>query len=433
MSKHKQPSAPPAAPTAYEGRGQSRDGVAAVQPEAPGSVAPSDGHGRMPPAAPTRGLTTFVVAVCLYWLGLYLYVPLLSPQAQTLGAGVAGVGLVLASYGFVQFLLRVPTGVWSDRVGRRWPFVFAGLLACAVAAAGMGLARSPVWLGVFRGVSGLGACAWVAITLLFAEFFPPSRTAWAFGLVGFLATGAQLVGTFVGGLLAQWRGMVAPFIGAALLALIGAAVMAAVPEPAPPPASTVRLRERLGAGARPAVLTAALLAIGSHYLLFVTTYGFTPLWAVNRFHAGGAALGLLALCAGVPSAGSALLSGRLHTMWPPRRIAATGFALAAAATACLPAAPSLPALDGLAAMTGLGLGLLGPTLMTAALHGCPSDRRGSAMGFYQSIYSIGMFGGPALAGAIGSAAGTWGLFGTTAVLGGLAAAAAWRLLPAQTV
>jgi MFS family permease len=378
-----------------------------------------------------RGLAACIAAICLYWLSLYLYVPVLAPRAHRLGAGVAAVGLVLASYGFVQFLLRIPTGVWSDRLGRRRPFMLAALVACGVAAAGMGLAHGPWSLGLFRGVAGLGACGWVAITLLFAEWFPAERAPWAFGLVGFLATGSQLVGSFLGGLTAQWGGYAAPFFGAALLAAVGVLVLLPVREPraevlAPAPG----LRQRLAVGRNRAVLTASGLSIGSHYVLFATTYGFTPLLAVDRFHAGGTALGILSLCAGIPSAGASLLSGRLAGHWSPRRLVATGFALAAAGAGLLVAAPSLAVLDVFAALGGGGVGLLGPSLMTAAVHGFSAQLRGSAMGFYQSIYSVGMFGGPALAGWIGSRLGMGGLFGTTAVLALAAALLAWWLLPA---
>lgn len=388
-----------------------------------------------------RGVGLAVAAICLYWLSLYLYVPILAPRAHRLGAGVAGVGLVLAAYGFVQFLLRIPTGIWSDQVGRRRPFMLAALAASGLAAVGMGVAHAPLALGLFRGMSGLGACGWVAITLFFAEFFPAERAPWAFGIVGFLATGSQLVASLAGGLLAQAAGLVAPFVAAGLVACVGVLLILPVQEPVLPAAEAsgsghgerwgTRLRARLAVGRQRDLLTASGLSIASHYVIFVTTFGFSPLLAASRFGAGGAALGVLAVCAGAPSAAGSLLSGRLAGRWAPRCIVATGFVLAAAGTALVVLAPSLRVLDAVSALNGLGLGLLGPSLMASAMHGFSAGQRGTAMGFYQSIYAVGMFGGPALAGWIGSRLGMAGLFETTAVVAVAGMALAWRLLPAR--
>ena len=382
-----------------------------------------------PPRALARGLGFCVAAICLYWLSLYLFVPVLAPRAHALGAGVGAVGLVLGAYGLVQFLLRIPLGVWSDRLGRREPFLTAALLVCGVAAVGMALAHTPWQLGVFRGVSGLGACGWVAITLLFTEFFPEQRTGHALGVVGFLATASQLVGTFIGGLVAQFFGFRAPFFGAAGLAAAGLlfalAVRGAGRRSSVPP---VPLRLRLAAGRDRGVLTASVLSIVSHYLTFVTVFGFSPLLAVTRFHAGGVALGLLSVSAGIPSALASLASGPLAARWGRRRVSVLGFAVAAAGTAALPLAPHLVALDAASAAVGLGVGLLGPTLMTTAVRNFSPERRGAAMGFYQSLYAIGMFGGPALAGIVGTRLGMEGLFLTTAALAAMAALGAWRVL-----
>ena len=376
-----------------------------------------------------RGLSLCVAAICLYWLSLYLFVPVLAPRAHALGAGVGAVGLVLGAYGFVQFLLRIPLGLWSDRLGRREPFLTAALLVCGVAAVGMALAHTPWQLGVFRAVSGLGACGWVAITLLFAEFFPPERTGHALGVVGFLATASQLVGTFAGGLVAQFFGFGAPFLGAAGLAAVGLLVALAVRgsgrrRAAPP----VPLRQRLAAGRDRGVLTASAFSIVLHYLTFVTVFGFSPLLAVTRFHAGGLALGLLSVSAGIPSALASLASGPLGARWGRRTVSVLGFALAAAGTAALPLAPHMAELDAVSAALGFGVGLLGPTLMTTAVQNFSPERRGAAMGFYQSLYSIGMFGGPAVAGMVGARLGMEGLFLTTAALAAVAAVGAWRVL-----
>ncbi|MBQ35253.1 MAG: MFS transporter, partial [Gemmatimonadaceae bacterium] len=58
--------------------------------------------------------------------------PTFPVYAEGLGASLTMVGLIIASYGFVQFALRIPIGYLSDRRGARLPFILIGLLANAV-------------------------------------------------------------------------------------------------------------------------------------------------------------------------------------------------------------------------------------------------------------------------------------------------------------
>src|SRR6266508_903388 len=72
----------------------------------------------------------------LFWLSLYFYVPILSVYAQSMGASLALVGVMLSAYGVMQLLLRIPTGVASDALRRRKPFVLAGVALTAAGALG---------------------------------------------------------------------------------------------------------------------------------------------------------------------------------------------------------------------------------------------------------------------------------------------------------
>ena len=75
-------------------------------------------------------------------------------------------------------------------------------------------------------------------------------------------------------------------------------------------------------------------------------------------------------------------------------------------------------------------------MMGLAIKSVPENERASAMGVFQAIYAIGMFAGPATAGAIADAIGLSGLFvfvGCLALAGAFIAAAALseRVAPAM--
>ena len=52
---------------------------------------------------------------------------------------------------------------------------------------------------------------------------------------------------------------------------------------------------------------------------------------------------------------------------------------------------------------GVGMGLILPLTLSAAIRDIPDRRRGAAMGVYQAVYGVGMFIGPVAAGWIISA------------------------------
>ena len=93
--------------------------------------------------------------------------PAFPDYAESLGASLTVGGLIIAAYGLVQFILRVPIGYLSDRYGIRLPFMALGLIAIAIGAIGMALFPDPVLLIVWRGFHGVGATSFVISAVYF--------------------------------------------------------------------------------------------------------------------------------------------------------------------------------------------------------------------------------------------------------------------------
>lgn len=75
------------------------------------------------------------------------------------------VGLVISLFGFLFAFAQPLTGAMSDRVGRRRPFVLAGLAVMALAT--LGFARADTYLSIvaLRGAQGLGVALVVPAVL----------------------------------------------------------------------------------------------------------------------------------------------------------------------------------------------------------------------------------------------------------------------------
>lgn len=186
---------------------------------------------------PVLAVTAFVAVPSLMFGTVEVLVPL---RIDELGGGhalIAGGFIVGAA---LEAFLAPLAGRYSDRAGRRTPFV-VGLSICAAAMAGIALAQT---LGGVVGaliVSSLGAgiCFAPALTMLSEEAEATQlHQGFAAGLSNMAWASGQVVGGVVGGSVASVTGNEIPSFGivAVLLATVAYAYRSLAPlsDPAPP-------------------------------------------------------------------------------------------------------------------------------------------------------------------------------------------------------
>jgi len=334
-----------------------------------------------------------------YWFAAYTYVPTLGPYARTIGASYDMIGLILGSYGAVQFLLRVPIGLYSDARGRHKAFVVAGAALAMVSAFGMWLQPDPRALLFYRALCGVAAAVWVAYTVLFAGYYPAGDSPKAMGYLSAAAAVGQVGAMFLGGLTAEWYGLTAPFLLGALGGAVALALSLFVADEAVAanPVDTGSLAEI--ARDRPFRRICGL-GVLFQILSFATVFGFSPL-AAKALGAGGFDLGLITTVAILPSIAAAALSGT----WFSRRFGeagtvALGFAFMGLSSVTIPLCGTLAALYLSQMACGFGRGLIIGLLMGLSIKTFPPEKRATAMGCYQAAYAGGMFVGPVLTGVI---------------------------------
>lgn len=383
-------------------------------------------------ATVTRGQhLIFHIATVLYWTTLYIYVPILSPFLQDRGLSLGWIGLIVGSYGLTQLAIRFPLGIYSDRMRRRKPFLIAGMLAGLASCALFTLGGS--WEAPLAGrlVAGICASSWVPFTVLYASYFPPDQSTRAMGNLSFLTVIGQLVGMCASGWLADAGGWNAAFIAGIAIAAIGTIAVAFVREPASVLPTDIRktLFTWSVIGKSRLLMLVSLLALLAHCILFITMFGFTPLRA-GELGASEAQLTLLVVAFMVPHAILSLGTGRwLVPRFGSRAVITTGFLLSTVCTAAIPYSPSLPWLLATQAVNGAAQALYLPLLLGLAIRDTPSTERATAMGFYQSVYSAGMFAGPYLAGWLNDIGGLRAGFLFGAAIGIVSAGIAWLRLP----
>ncbi|AEJ44479.1 MFS transporter [Alicyclobacillus acidocaldarius] len=374
----------------------------------------------------------FYAVTALYWFSTYTYVPLLSPYVVAIGGSLSMAGMVVGSYGFSQMLVRVPIGVWSDKIRTRKPFVIAGGAIGMLSSLGFAVTHSVLWALTFRLLAGIAAGCWVVFTVLYASYHQPDEAPKAMGILSFYTSIGQLAASTLGGVMAERYGWHAAFwLGAAggLAATLLACFI--VDKPPARDQAGIRVGDMLTVGRDRIVLGVSFLAVLAQVVTFTTMFGFTPEQA-TRLGANKADLSWLTLAATLPNAIASYFSGSLFSRWMgERNVVASGFAIAALFTAAIPLCHALPLLYVTQAVNGFGQGLCMPVLMGLAIRHIEAGRRATAMGFYQAIYAVGMFGGPAVVGWLGDHAGLSRGFLAVAATSVIACALTFALAPSR--
>jgi len=374
----------------------------------------------------------FAIATVLYWSTLYIYVPILSPYLEDRGISISLIGFILGSYGLTQVITRLPLGMYSDVMSRRKPFLIIGMLAGLISCALFMLPGT--WGGPLAGrlMAGICAAAWVPFSVLYASYYPTNQTHQAMGTLSFLTVFGQLVGMSASGSLAAWGGWNYAFVCGIIVAGIGAIVALFVHEPRAvttqaktKPPTTNRIASLSSVFRSKLLWRVSILSLLAHGILFITMFGFTPLQA-SELGATKSQLTLIVIAFMVPHAIVSFISGRLLApRFGSRNVIAAGFLLAAVFTAAIPYSDNLVSLALTQTGNGMAQAMYFPLLLSFAIRPFPIAQRATAMGFYQSVYSIGMFIGPYIAGGLNSLGGLRAgfLFGSS--LGLIAAVISW--------
>ena len=149
----------------------------------------------------------------MVWSVLALY-------AVSLGAGVSVIGVLLATYGGTRILLNFPSGIASQRWGRRRIMLMGTLLVIASSAIGA-LALNLSWLFAAVVLQGIGGAMYVTSALAAAADLgtPHTRVSDMAAYQGAILIGTS-IGPAIGGLLAEVGGFEASFLCQGLVSLL---------------------------------------------------------------------------------------------------------------------------------------------------------------------------------------------------------------------
>jgi MFS family permease len=358
-----------------------------------------------------RASVSLASIFALRMLGLFLVLPVFALEAAKYphGDDPGWVGLAMGVYGLTQALLQLPMGMASDRWGRK-PVMIVGLLIFAAGSLIAAWAPSMLWLVIGRSIQGAGAIS-AAVTAFLADLTRDEVRTKSMALVGASIGLMFALSLVLSPVLAGWMGLSGLFGLTAALAVGGLAVVVWwVPAEAahkPPSGGGFRqvLRDtgllRLNLGvfvlhavqlsmwvAVPALLVQAGLAKNEHWTVYLPAVlaSFLLMGAVfpleRRGYLRAVFLGAVALIGSVQ----------------------LGFLVVASGT------PQVWSLGALLTLFFVGFNVLEATQPSLVSRLAPVAHRGTAMGTYNTLQSLGLFAGGAIGGWMAKKGGSQLLF-----------------------
>ncbi len=351
----------------------------------------------------------FLMALTIFidFTGFGLVIPLLPFWAEHLGAGPAGVGLILTIYALAQFIFTPVLGKLSDHYGRK-PVIFSSLLIEQA---------------------------------LVADVTPPQGRARGMGMIGAAIGLGFVVGPALGGMLAS-VGPAIPFWAAMGLAVVNALlVMSFLPETRRKRevAASASSRNRGSGGLLTGwgkalryravtrlvminlLLTVAFAAMEAVFPLFTQrTFGWTARENGYIFTYVGFVVVLM----------QGGLVGRIVRRFGERTLLIAGLIMLAAGLALLPWSTNLALLFISLGILSAGDGAVTPAVSALLSFISPAEAQGETLGFAQGVAGLGRIVGPLAAGSLFAMAGPGSPFLIGSILVALAVALA---LPALSL
>jgi DHA1 family tetracycline resistance protein-like MFS transporter len=345
-------------------------------------------------------LVSILSIVFIDLIGFGMIIPILPLYAQRFQASEWQIGILLASYSFMQFLASPVLGWFSDRYGRK-PVLLCSLIGSATGYILMADASSLAMLFLARILAGVAGASVGTASAYIADITPPENRSKRMGLIGAAFGIGFVLGPAIGGLLSQWS-VVAPFWFAAVLSILNAVLMWIVlPEPdrhaarQQGPGNLKQTFEKAGSWRLGIVTLTYFIAIAGFAIVTV----IYPQVSHRRFELNQSQISFIFVMVGL--IGAAIQGGgigRLVKRFGDVNLAVAGFAIMSISMLVMPLAGSVPIFLLFTAGLAIGNSLSQPTVNAIASKGASAALQGRVLGVLQSAGSLGRVFGPVLAG-----------------------------------
>jgi MFS family permease len=306
--------------------------------------------------------------------------------------------MIVGAYGVTQLILRIPLGITVDMVRNHKLFIVIGTFLAGTSSLGMIISPSPVLLIIANGLSGAASSTWISFAVLYSAYYEESEGKRAMGILNVSTNAGRVAAYVAGGILFQHVGIRGLFVASFASGIIGSILASFLKNERE--AARVKINVaglvRVMKGRR--LLFFSLMGTLTFLVLFGTVYSFTTSTAKN-LGATGMELAVFAVLFSIAGMmGSYFVGTRIANRVGEEYVLLLAFLLLGVYCVGIALSRSVIPFFPLHVVAGLADGMLVSALMAHAVKNVDEDRKSTAMGFYQSVYCLGITLGPILMG-----------------------------------
>ena len=393
-----------------------------------------------PPLVNVRILVWMCVLIGINQLGFGSVVPVLPLYARTFGVSQAAIGLAIAVYGLARFLVAVPVGQLSDRLGRRPALALGGLVTAAGNLLCAYAPNYPTFVGA-RFVAGVGAAfVLTAGQIVLADITTPAGRGRAMAIYQGTFLFAVGIGPFPGGVLAERFGLATPFVAYAIMGSLAALVgWLRVPEtmalrhrenrnaaPEAPSAPPFSVQLRLLAG-RVGFLLASLVSFASAFTRTGALFNVIPVLGEDRLRLSPDRIGFALALGSLAGFGLAYPAGALVDRYGRKSVIVPATLLTSVSMLLFLLAPSYGWFVAACLVWSAAQGVGGVAPAAYAADVAPPRMNAAAMSLYRMLADSGYVVGPIVLGLVTDRFGIdMALAAGASLLAGVGILFAWR-------
>ena len=343
------------------------------------------------------GLWIIYAIVFISFFDYQSSLPIIAPFAQSMGASVALIGVIVGAYSALNLVGNLGAGYWIDRVGRKLPLI-TGLVVVGIVLLCYPFVRDASTLLFLRAIHGLGASLVSPASLAYiGDAAAQGARARAMALYG---SAIGLTSMFA----PPFAGTIRDRLGFGAVFIILSAMMFAVAVSA-----LVLVSERYQRQDTPSVSALGLLRhprlilsyVSAFCLLFSlgTLIVFLP-FVGQAMNVTSARVGFWFAGFGLAAIVIQLALGRLSDRIGREPVMVGGFGLVVLALVILPTTQDWETVLSVMSVYGIGFGILFPAMTALLADETDAASRGTASGIYTAVYSLGAAAGTGSAGVL---------------------------------